>query len=70
MLQDISTSSSSLDNKGVTISKWDASYTHKKKFNKSESKTAATSVRPKGTSQSDVSDNTQGKNSKGDNKGQ
>ena len=69
--QDISTSSSSLDNKGVTISKWDANYTHKKKFNnKSESKTADKSVRPKGSSQSDVSDNTQGKNSKGGNKGQ
>ena len=63
--QDIAQSSSCLDSKGVTISKWDAPFTHKKKFNKSESKTAATSVKPK----SDVSDNTQGKNSKGGNKG-
>mgnify|MGYP005642967901 CR=1 FL=1 len=44
---------------------------NKKSFNKSEPKnTAFKGVRPKGTSQSDVSDNTQGKNSKGGNKGQ
>ena len=70
--QDIATSSSSLDSKGVTISKWDASYMNKKSFNnKSDSKTTVfKGAKPKDTSQSDVSDSTQGKNSKGGNKGQ
>ena len=63
--QDIATSSSNLDNKGVTISKWDANYSHKKKFSKSEAKTADKSVRSKVTTQSDVSDNTQGKIQRG-----
>ena len=65
--QDITQSSTCLDGKGVNISKWDVPFSHKIKFHtKSESKTAATSV----NSKSDASDSTQGKDSKGGNKGQ
>ena len=61
--QDIAQSSTCLDSKGVNISKWDAPFPHKKKFNtKSETKTvASSSVKLK----SDASDSTQGKDSKG-----
>ena len=44
---------------------------NKKTFNNSDSKTTASKgVKPKGKSNSDVSEGTQGKNSKGGNKGQ
>ncbi|CAL4121620.1 unnamed protein product, partial [Meganyctiphanes norvegica] len=65
--QDIATTSSTLDSKGVTISKWDASYLQKQT---GKDTTAFKSVKPKGKLNSENSENTQGKNSKWGNKGQ